>query len=239
MPLEDTQAAAPAAAPTPAAAPAANELPTAAATPDAAASQSAASLLDNPAAAATQQPAPDGQTADPAAKGDAGTETKGDDAPKGAPEKYEFKPIDGVQLATEVVDKFSEVAKELNLPQEAAQKVLDKVAPVIAAQQLAAVEAVNTKWIADVKADKEIGGEKLEANLAVAKKARDAFGTPELRTLLQETRLGNNPEVIRFFYKVGQAISEDKFVPGGKNTPGAKPGATPTEAQAQRLYGDK
>ena len=52
----------------------------------------------------------------------------------------------------------------------------------------------------------------------VAKKALETFGTPELRTLLNESGMGNNPEVIRAFYRVGKAISEDKFV-SGKATP--------------------
>ena len=225
--------AAPAAITTPVAAPAVTDtpLPSTTATPTAeSASQSAATILDQ---AATQQAVSTGQTTEPAATNAEGsTKTEGD-KPQGAPEKYEFKPIEGVNLDPSVVGKFSEVAKELNLPQEAAQKVLDQVAPAIAAQQQAAIEAASNQWVAEVKADKEFGGEKLEANLAVAKKARDAFSTPELRTLLQETRLGNNPEVIRFFYKVGLAMSEDKFVPGGKQA------ATPMQSQADILYGKK
>jgi hypothetical protein len=38
------------------------------------------------------------------------------------------------------------------------------------------------------------------------------FGTPELRTLLNESGLGNHPEVIRMMYRAGKAISEDRFV---------------------------
>ena len=53
-----------------------------------------------------------------------------DQEPKkeGAPEKYEFnsKVADAPdELAPEVLTAFGEVAKELDLPQEAAQKVLD------------------------------------------------------------------------------------------------------------------
>ena len=55
-------------------------------------------------------------------------------------------------------------------------------------------------------------------SLSVLKKALDQFGTPELRALLNDSGMGNNPEVIRAFYRVGKAISEDKFV-GGKAAP--------------------
>lgn len=149
-----------------------------------------------------------------AVKGEQGEQP---DAPKeqGAPGQYEFKPVEGVQFSDEVIGKFSEVARALNLSQDAAQKMLDQVAPAIARQQQAAVHSLSEKWASAVKADKEIGGEKLGEHLATARKARDAFGSNGLRALLNESRLGNHPEMVKFFVKVGQAISEDKFVPGG------------------------
>lgn len=151
-----------------------------------------------------------------------GAKTEGDqgntEQKPGAPEKYEFVAPEGLKFDEAVVGAFSEVAKELNLPQDAAQKVLDKMAPVMAARQAEQLDAARTEWAGSSKADKEFGGDKLEENLGIAKKARDAFATPELRTLLDETGLGNHPEVIRFFYRAGKAISEDKVV-GGKATP--------------------
>ena len=46
------------------------------------------------------------------------------------------------------------------------------------------------------------------------RKALDAFGTPELKDVLNATGFGNHPEVIKAFYKAGKAISADGFVPG-------------------------
>ena len=66
-----------------------------------------------------------------------------------------------------------------------------------------------------MKTDAEIGGDKLPENLAVARKALETFGTPELKALLNESGLGNHPEVIRFFYRSGKAISEDRVIRGG------------------------
>ena len=84
-------------------------------------------------------------------------------------------------------------------------------------------------WAASAKTDKEFGGDKLAENLGIAKQARDQFATPELRKLLETSPLGNNPEVIRLFYRIGKAISSDTYVPGGK--------AAPSASTAQRLYG--
>jgi hypothetical protein len=146
---------------------------------------------------------------------------------QGAPEHYAFQPVEGVHFSEEVLGSFSEVARELDLSQDAAQHMLNRVAPAIARQQQAALQAVNAQWVSQVKADHEIGGDRLQQNLAIAKKARDAFGTDGLRTLLNESRIGNHPEMIRFFVRAGQAISEDSFVPGGTRPPsGGKDAAT-------------
>ena len=49
-------------------------------------------------------------------------------------------------LDPEVLTAFGEVAKELDLSQDAAQKVLDKVAPVIQARQAEQVEKAREEW---------------------------------------------------------------------------------------------
>lgn len=148
---------------------------------------------------------------------------KAEDKPQGAPEAYEdFSVPEGVELDAEVLGEFKAVAKELNLPQEAAQKVTDlgvKLAQKWVAESQQATSDMLADWKVQAEADKEFGGDALPANLAVAKKAIDQFGTPELRELLDVHRLGDNPEVIRFMFRVGKAISEDTFVAGGKTSP--------------------
>jgi hypothetical protein len=136
-----------------------------------------------------------------------------------APEKYEFKIPEGAEVDASVVDAFSDAAKGLKLSQEAAQSVVDKVIPAMQARQAAQIQAIHEGWQTSARVDKEFGGEKLTENLAVAKKALDQFGTPELKTLLNASGLGNNPEVIRLLYRAGKAISEEKYVGGTKSDP--------------------
>ena len=143
------------------------------------------------------------------------SETSEQETKQGAPENYEFnsKVADAPQeLDPEVLTAFGDVAKELDLPQEAAQKVLDKVAPVLQRRQAQAVEEVKEEWANDSKSDQEFGGESLDANLTVAKSALDTFGTDALKSLLSESGLGNHPEIIRFMYRAGKAIGEDSYV---------------------------
>lgn len=168
--------------------------------------------------AATEQQATAAQTTDATeTKGADGTDTTAAEKPT-APEKYEFKPVEGAEIDPAIMGEFEGVAKEAGLTQEAGQKVLDKMGPKIAAAQQAQVDAVKAQWIDSARTDKEFGGDKLNENLAVAKKAMDAFGTPALRTLLNDTGLGNHPEIIRAFYRAGQKISGSNFVAGGGNS---------------------
>lgn len=157
------------------------------------------------------------------------SETSEQEATKeGAPDKYEFnaKVADAPEeLDPEVLTAFGEVAKELDLPQEAAQKVLDRVAPVMQARQAKAVEQARMDWANESQSDTEFGGESLKANLEIAKSSLNAFGTDALKSLLQESGLGNHPEVIRFMYRAGKAISEDSYVGNsqGANAKGGIP----------------
>lgn len=154
---------------------------------------------------------------------------------KQAPEKYEFQSPEGQEFDTDVLGAYEDVARELDLSQEAAQKILDKVAPALAEQQTKHVEAVTKQWRESSMSDSEFGGDKMNENLAVAKKALDSFGTPELRDLLEKSGLGNHPEVIRMLYRTGKAISEDAFVAGG-NSESAKPAPTDFAGYASALY---
>jgi len=169
-------------------------------------------------------------------------ETSEKDAPEGAPDKYEFnaKVADAPEeLDPEVLTAFGDVAKELNLPQEAAQKVLDKVAPVIQAKQAKAIEQTKVEWANQSKSDQEFGGESLSDNLDVAKASLDTFGTDALKSLLQESGLGNHPEVIRFMYRAGKAISEDSYVGNSEGAVGKSNAPKDFNSIANTLYSNQ
>ncbi|MGA9070078.1 MAG: hypothetical protein WB424_07480 [Terracidiphilus sp.] len=139
------------------------------------------------------------------------------------PENYTFTAPEGKQFDPQVLESFSGAAKEAGLTQDAAQKLVEKMAPALAARQADQVKAIQTEWFNASTADKEFGGEKLQENLGVARKALDTFGTPELRKLLNDTGLEKNPEIIRFMFRAGKAISEDKFVSGNSTGSGKLP----------------
>lgn len=132
-----------------------------------------------------------------------------------APESYDLQMPEGVELDKAAADEFTALAKELKLDQPTAQKLADVGAKMAQRQAEAHAKLVDS-WTEQVKTDKEIGGDKLDENLAVARKALDTFGTPELRDVLNATGLGNHPALIKAFYKAGKAISDDSFVKGAQ-----------------------
>lgn len=205
-----TPAAAPASAP--AAAPAAAA--PAASAPAAAPAPAAAAPAATPAPSAAPAPAADAKEGKEATDGKDGKEAKA----AAAPEKYEdFTLPEGMQADPTTMGKFAEVAKKHGLSQEAAQEMVNLGAQMQAGNAetiKAALETQGKAWGEQALADKEFGGEKFEENLAVAKKGLDQFATPELKNLLVQSKLGNHPEVLRAFFRIGQAISEDGFVPG-------------------------
>jgi hypothetical protein len=169
------------------------------------------------------------------AKADEGTTPeagqKEPEKPAGAPETYEFKAPEGGALSEDGIAAFGAFAKSQNLTQEAAQSLLDNLAPVMAKRQADQVAAIKAGWLESAQTDKEIGGAKLAENTAVAKKALEKFGTPELISFLNDSGLGDHPEVIRAFFKVGKAISEDTVVTGRQGQ-----SSTAHATQAQRMY---
>lgn len=204
----------------------------------------AAPAPSEPAAPAAEAPAPaadpakpEGDKPHPGTEGDKPQDDKPADGdkpadkpddkeqkPEGAPEKYEFKAGEGVELDTEALKDFEPVARDLNLTNEQAQKLVDAYPKILAGvqqRQAEAWQAQTEQWAADVKADKEIGGEKLTSNLSAAQRALDQFGTPELKEYLEGTGLGNHPELVKAFIKVGKAMSEDKVVTGGHESGGS------------------
>lgn len=196
----------------------------------------AAPAPSEPSAPAADAPAPaddpakpEGDKPQPGADGDKPEEKKPgeekEQKQEGAPEKYEFKPAEGQEIDAAALEQFEPIARELNLTNEQAQKMVDlygtKIMPMVQQQQVEAWQKTTEQWAADVKADKEIGGDKLTANLSAAQRALEQFGDPELKEYLDSTGLGNHPALVKAFIKVGKAISEDKVVTGGHESGGS------------------
>ena len=71
-------------------------------------------------------------------------------------------------------------------------------------------------WVDSAENDREIGGSEavFDAKIATANKAVQQFGTTGLLELFDATGIGNHPEVIRVFYRIGQLLENDKVMLG-------------------------
>lgn len=175
-----------------------------------------------PAVPATDKAA-DAKADAPAAPADAkAAETKPADT---KPAKYELKTPEGSTLDAAHIEAVSAFAGELGLSNEAAQKIVERDARLLADSQLAAIATYDTQvkaWADQVRADPEIGGAKLDATIKTAQKALTKFGSPELVQMLNTHGYGNHPEVVKFCLRIGASMSEDS-IPAG--TPGSSPQA--------------
>ncbi len=145
-----------------------------------------------------------------------------------APEEYaEFTKPPGVELDETAMSEFKSFAKEQDLTQEQAQKLLEFGSEKIKAQLEGPVKVWNEmqeKWKAEVKADPEIGGTKYEESVKNASLVfqpgeanpfvKTADEAKALREALNTTGAGNNPAMVKLFVKMGQLLSEPGSLTG-------------------------
>ncbi len=214
---------APAAPATPATTPAAAAAPQTVLTPPAAA-PATPPAAPAPAAAAPAAAVPaakPGEAAPPAKDPAAPSKTilggePPKDAPKeGAPEKYaDFTLPEGVTPNATVMDSFKGIAKELGLSQVAAQKLVDFQAQSVKAEVDARLNEFTKTVEAWGEESKKAFGSDFAKEFGNAAKAVERFGDASLRTMLQETGLGNHPALVKFCAKVGALLKEDAPVDG-------------------------
>lgn len=163
------------------------------------------------------------ETTDAAQTGEVQTPEK-DAKPTGAPEKYDFVAPEGMTLDETAVGKFEPIARELNLNQENANKLVALYAQQRAEDQKtheAAWTKTQEDWRAGIAADKEFGGAVLETTTRDANLALTKFATPEDVAELQRLGLGNCPPLVKLLARAGKLMAEDVMHRGG--TEGAKP----------------
>lgn len=151
------------------------------------------------------------------------TESEGDDKPvEGAPEEYaDFSMPENMVVDESALEKFKPLAKELNLNQEQAQKLIDIAAEMTAGHYTKQVEEwqnTQSEWQKAAKADKEYGGDKFDENAEAARRVINTFGTPELKQFLTDYGLGNHPEAVRLFVRISKSLKEDTLVVSGNKT---------------------
>lgn len=127
----------------------------------------------------------------------------------GAPEgEYEtFVLPDGMAADDQLMGEFTPLAKELNLSQKGAQRLVDMHLKSLNRQREVWAEHVSSLR-EQARKDPEIGGANYEANRRVAISAIKQFGDAELTSVLTQYGVGSHPAMIRFCHRIGKAMGE-------------------------------
>lgn len=111
------------------------------------------------------------------------------------------------------VSEFATLARELNLSQEQAQKLVDlHVRHWLGFEEQ--MKAQSEEWRKQTMNDPEFGGQKFMQSLQDAHRFVNAFGGEKLRIALDATGAGNHPEIFKAFALAGRLLGEDQLVKG-------------------------
>lgn len=145
-------------------------------------------------------------------------------------------------MPEETAKEVSSLFKDLNLSQEASQKLIDyyaKQSQDAAEAPFKLWQATQEKWQNDVRLDPEIGPKLNDVRTTISK-AIDGLGdaklASEFRNAMDYTGAGNNLAFIKTFWRLAQQITEGGHVAGtspskfGQTAPGTS--ERPTTARA-------
>lgn len=134
-----------------------------------------------------------------------------------SPEGYAFEFEPDTQVDTELLGQYQKWAHENKVPLESAvalAKGYEARVKAMMEQHRAGIHARTEEWYTQIQKDPELGGANFSQTQANIGKAFASFGSEALQKTLLAHGLDNNPEVIRFFNKVGAAFAEPKFATG-------------------------
>ncbi|GHU05560.1 hypothetical protein FACS1894205_5720 [Alphaproteobacteria bacterium] len=139
------------------------------------------------------------------------------ETPALTPESYgDLGMIDG-EYDKERFDSFRAFAAENKVSLELAGKMVAWEKAAVEAQR-SQFEQTRQGWVDEIKADKEFGGSNFEKTLSLAAKVLDNYSGPDreaLNDVLNESKLGDHPALLRLFARIGRDISEDHHVQSG------------------------
>lgn len=154
------------------------------------------------------------------------------------PEKYDLRLPEKSKLDAKHLEGIAAFAKERGLSQEHAaalvereNKVREEIENSFHEAQVNELKVLPEKWAEAAKADKEIGGDKFNENVEMSKRVIEKFGNDAFKEALNNTGLGNHPELIRVFSKIAKAFGEDKLVVASSQQ------KSEIKPLADRLYG--
>ena len=165
----------------------------------------------------TPQAPPEGQVP-PNTELPPNTETppQGPEGEQAAPVERVVPAADGYQMEEGTPGQLGQIFNKLDMTQEQATGVMK----LDAARRNAEAAALRQAGEAHIKT----WGDAAETNINLAKRGMAHFDpTGQLKDMLNQTGLGNDPRILEMFYQFGTRMEEGGFLPTEVNTPGQQP----------------
>ena len=149
------------------------------------------------------------------------------------PDGYNF----GTEPGDNRLDFFKDAVHKIGLTQDQATNMLQLYAAVENEQSKASDKA-NADFAVESQIElKREWGVDYDSKIDMAQRAFAQFATPEFSKIMDETGIGNHPELLKAFSKVGEAMGDDKLVVGSGRAVGMSPQQAKEEIES--LYRDK
>jgi len=134
-----------------------------------------------------------------------------------SPEQYTFEGEGAIDEGA--MGEFQKLAHENGIPLSAFQKIVEfDIARQT--QQMEALEAAENQQIDTLRGEWK---NKFDSNIELSRQAVKHFGGEPLAKYLDESRLGNNIEMIKMFFNIQSLIGEDGLHSGQGNNPIQRP----------------
>ena len=176
----------------------------------------------------SDNPNPEGDNDDKSSPGDTlltgGEDSQGQDDSDDQSDNsdgYELSLEEDSLINQDQLDEFSSLAKENGLTEEQAKALLNHQTNTLKNYQETQekeAQRQSAQWVEDIKKDTELGGSVFKESIENAHRAFQRFGSNEFKAHLDKSGLGNHPEVIRTFSRIGKAMANDKFINGEVNS---------------------
>ena len=149
------------------------------------------------------------------------------------PDEYVLK-AESELVSEDYMERFKADVKEQKLTQGQAEELLQIHEQAIEDYRNELQEqhnAVQTKWVDEIKSDKEFGGDNLNESSEHTKRVVNRFADESLKEELRTSGYGNHPGLFKMLAKIGQAMGNDNFESG-------KHESKPKKSMAETFYGN-
>lgn len=126
--------------------------------------------------------------------------------------EYNMKASENAVLKEDMMEAFRKTAYDNRLLPDQAQAMFDFLNNHTSSEVERMQASQQEESLAKINSLKEEWGEAFEQNVHSAKLAVDEFGGEDLKAYLNETGLGNDPNIIKVFNEIGKKFfAEDSF----------------------------